>query len=320
MDYDEHLRLLEEASKKDRAPLPGTAKDTLLAARAQSDELSERGLSVDAQGSQSAELGQHIEAQQGSQREVAAQAQQAFSEESQKLPHHEQLAKLFGHHDLSHIEAHVGGQAERGLEALNARGLASDERVALAADANIAEVARQVAMSLVHQAQQRGQDTVQERTDQEALLEAIGQGVLEGRDVQELLDRLTGLTDGRGEAGLSSAASAAYDGVGLAVADHEDDDDEDEGEQERALSPQEIAERALQRESAALAEQAQVGPSWFERVHEPLSLMNDLTFDPPPLHARRRKRLGQGWLFDVQKNAAQAPAPARESSTERDKN
>lgn len=113
------------------------------------------------------------------------------------LPHGDTIARAFGRHDVSGIEAHTGPEAAASAEAMGARAYATGDHVVLGADADLHTVAHEAA----HVVQQRagvqlkgavGQDgDVYERhADQVADL------VVAGHSAEALLDQHAGAGGG----------------------------------------------------------------------------------------------------------------------------
>lgn len=305
MEFDD-LKQLREQHKDGQGDRLQTPRDAHLAARAQSLEIG--ALAATAQGVE-VDRGEHAEAAAHGVEGASAQAAtlHALSGTARALPHAELLKAAFGKHSVADVEAHTDAQAQVGLEAMGARGLAGADRVVLSADADVAETARQTATALAKQAEADGQITAGDAGDREALVDAIAERTAAGRDAEDLLDRLTRETGGRGEQGAASASAAGWDGVGAGEVHGAVDKDPDEAVTEGELSADEI--EAAREEAEARGTAAEVAQPWFERLvgtgdaaatgPAPATTLDMSAFDPPALQARRRKRVGEGWLFDV---------------------
>ena len=69
-----------------------------------------------------------------------------------ELPHAESIQKSFGRHDVSHVEAHVGGAARDAAASIGAEAYATGNQVAFAAAPDLHTAAHEAA----HVIQQRG--------------------------------------------------------------------------------------------------------------------------------------------------------------------
>jgi Domain of unknown function (DUF4157) len=79
-------------------------------------------------------------------------AQRGVAGESESLPHAAAIQRSFGHHDVSGIRVHVGGEAAHASAAIGARAYATGDDVAFAAAPDL----RQTAHEAAHVVQQRG--------------------------------------------------------------------------------------------------------------------------------------------------------------------
>lgn len=64
--------------------------------------------------------------------DVHAAAAHGTSGAPTTLPHLDQIQRLFGRHDVSHVQAHVGGPAAEGARAMGAQAYATGDRAAFA--------------------------------------------------------------------------------------------------------------------------------------------------------------------------------------------
>jgi hypothetical protein len=114
------------------------------------------------------------------------------------LPHAETIQRLFGRHDISGIEAHVGGPAATASRAIGAEAYATGHHVAFASAPSLHTAAHETA----HVVQQRGgvqlKGGVGETGDaHEQHANAVADAVVQGKSAETLLDRYaSGLTSG----------------------------------------------------------------------------------------------------------------------------
>jgi hypothetical protein len=119
------------------------------------------------------------------------------------LPHGEAIQRLFGHHDVGGIEAHVGGAAATASRSIGAEAYATGNRVAFASSPSLHTAAHEAA----HVVQQRGgvqlKGGVGESGDaHEQHADAVADAVVQGRSAEALLERSeTGGGDPDGSAG-----------------------------------------------------------------------------------------------------------------------
>lgn len=109
------------------------------------------------------------------------------------LPHGEHIHRLFGHHDVSGIEAHVGGNAETSSRAIGAEAYATGHHVAFAGAPSLHTAAHEAA----HVVQQRGgvqlKGGVGHAGDQhEQHADQVADAVVRGESAEGLLDRYSG--------------------------------------------------------------------------------------------------------------------------------
>jgi hypothetical protein len=107
------------------------------------------------------------------------------------LPYRDAIQGLFGRHDVSGIEAHVGGTAETANRAIGAEGYATGHHVAFAAAPTLHTAAHEAA----HVVQQRGgvqlKDGVGEASDHyERHADRVADAVVAGRSAEPILDEM----------------------------------------------------------------------------------------------------------------------------------
>jgi hypothetical protein len=109
------------------------------------------------------------------------------------MPHGETIQRAFGRHDVSGVEAHVGGSAETASRAIGAEAYATGNRVAFAGPPSLHIAAHEAA----HVVQQRGgvqlKGGVGEVGDvYERHADAVADAVVQGKSAEGLLDRHSG--------------------------------------------------------------------------------------------------------------------------------
>jgi hypothetical protein len=109
------------------------------------------------------------------------------------LPHGDTIQRLFGRHDVSGIEAHIGGPAETASRAIGAEAYASGDHVAFAGAPSLHTAAHEAA----HVMQQRGgvqlKGGVGEAVDpHEQHADQVANAVVAGRSAAGLLDQHVG--------------------------------------------------------------------------------------------------------------------------------
>jgi hypothetical protein len=136
------------------------------------------------------------------------------------LPHLAAIQRAFGRHDVSSVQAHVGGVAAEGSQAMGARAYASGNQVAFAASPDLHLAAHEAA----HVVQQRGGvqlsggvgaagDVYERHAD------AVADLVVTGQSAEAELDRFAGGATGGGSAGVQMnrrPESMSYAGRGSA--------------------------------------------------------------------------------------------------------
>lgn len=142
-------------------------------------------------------------------RGVQAVAADGVSAPGGRLPYIEQIQLSFGRHDVSGIEAHVGGRAAEASDAIGARAYATGNHVAFASAPDLHTAAHEAA----HVVQQRGgvqlMGGVGEAGDRyERHADAVADKVVAGESAEALLDELA-------PRGRSAAARPAVQRVGM---------------------------------------------------------------------------------------------------------
>lgn len=137
--------------------------------------------------------------------EVHQAATEGLRGPSEPLPHREAIQRSFGRHDVSGIQAHVGGPAQAASEAMGARAYASGDAVAFRTSPDLHTAAHEAA----HVMQQKGGvqlaggvGTAGDRYEQHA--DAVADAVVSGRSAEALLD-------GFGGGGANTAIQRAPD-------------------------------------------------------------------------------------------------------------
>jgi hypothetical protein len=113
------------------------------------------------------------------------------------LPHADMIQRLFGRHDLSGVEAHVGGPAAVASRAIGAEAYATGHHVAFASPPSLHTAAHEAA----HVVQQRGgvqlKGGVGESGDaHEQHANAVADAIVQGKSAETLLDRYASSSGG----------------------------------------------------------------------------------------------------------------------------
>jgi hypothetical protein len=138
-------------------------------------------------------FGRPVQAKDGAARgtsDVHATAAEGISGPAGQLPHLEQIQRSFGHHDVGHIQAHVGGPATAGAQTMGAEAFATGDHVAFAGAPSLHVAAHEAA----HVVQQRGgvqlKGGVGEVGDQyEQHADAVADAVVRGESAEALLNQ-----------------------------------------------------------------------------------------------------------------------------------
>jgi hypothetical protein len=136
-------------------------------------------------------------------------AAQGVSGGGGRLPHANTIQNLFGRHDVSGVEAHVGGDAATASHAIGAEAYATGNRVAFASAPSLHTAAHEAA----HVVQQRGgvqlKGGVGESGDaHEQHANEVADTVVQGNSAEGLLDRYAG---GSGGGAVQSAGVQRYE-------------------------------------------------------------------------------------------------------------
>jgi len=122
--------------------------------------------------------------------QVHAAAARGTATPATRLPHADQIQRAFGRHDISGIQAHVGGEATESARDMGAQAYAMGDHVVLAPGADLHTVAHEAA----HVVQQRGGvhlkggvGAVGDRYEQHA--DAVADLVVSGRSAEAMLDQ-----------------------------------------------------------------------------------------------------------------------------------
>ncbi|MCB9526040.1 MAG: DUF4157 domain-containing protein [Myxococcales bacterium] len=217
-----------------------------------------------------------------------AVARTGLSSEAQALPHRETVQAAFGQHDVGELRAHLDPRAAAAAEVLGAEAFSTGEDVAFAEQPDLAGAATEAARALWQQAGPEVREGLAQAGDEAAIIDAIGERVAEGREVEVLLDRLLASPEGRGQGFEGDVAALA--------AWIEGDAGRDAADQDADLAPLEGAD-------------AQAAP-WAERWLQPGSALDPAFEVPTPRGpgVRRRRRTGEGWLYTPGEAGAAAPA------------
>lgn len=141
--------------------------------------------------------------------DVQSAAARGVSSPGGRLPFADEIQGSFGHHDISDVQAHVGGAAAEASAAIGARAYATGNHVAFAGAPDLHVAAHEAA----HVVQQRGgvqlKGGVGEAGDlYERHADAVADKVVAGQSAEALLDELA-------PRGRTSVAGAAVQRVGM---------------------------------------------------------------------------------------------------------
>lgn len=125
----------------------------------------------------------------GRARRIHRAAAEGLAGTSQPLPHLDPIQASFGHHDVTGVEAHVGGAAERASRDMKAHAYATGNSVAFARSPDLHTAAHEAA----HVVQQRGGVSLKRGVGQsgdayEHHADRVADLVVQGRSAQSLLD------------------------------------------------------------------------------------------------------------------------------------
>ena len=124
---------------------------------------------------------------------VQRAAAHGVSGPSQPLPYAHQIQALFGRHDVSSVQAHVGGAAAEGAAQMGAQAYATGNSIAFRGAPDLHTAAHEAA----HVVQQRGGVQLKGGVGQvgdayEQHADAVADRVVQGRSAESLLDRYSG--------------------------------------------------------------------------------------------------------------------------------
>ena len=124
---------------------------------------------------------------------IHAAASRGVAAPASSLPYRERIQRLFGRHDISAVQAHVGSDAQAAAADMGARAYATGDHVVLGENPDLHTVAHEVA----HTVQQRGgvqlQGGVGAAGDAyERHADEVADRVVQGQSAEALLDRYAG--------------------------------------------------------------------------------------------------------------------------------
>ncbi len=131
--------------------------------------------------------------------DVHTAAARGLDAPASSLPHLDTIQKSFGHHDVSHVQAHVGGAAAEASAAMGASAYASGAHVAFAGAPDLHTAAHEAA----HTVQQKGgvqlKGGVGEEGDAyEQHADTVADKVVAGESAEALLDQMAGIAGTHG--------------------------------------------------------------------------------------------------------------------------
>ena len=134
---------------------------------------------------------------------VHAAAARGMEAPASQLPHLDRIQRSFGHHDVSHLQAHVGGAAAEASTAIGATAYAAGDHVAFASAPDLHTAAHEAA----HTVQQQGAVQLkggfgEEGDAYERHADAVADKVVAGQSAERLLDEMA-------RPGANGAGSAA---------------------------------------------------------------------------------------------------------------
>lgn len=146
--------------------------------------------------------------------DVHAAAAHGTSGGGTALPHGDMIQRAFGRHDVSHVQAYVGGSAAEGAAAMGAEAFATGDRVAFARTPDVHTAAHEAA----HVIQQRagvqlkgGVGEVGDTHEQHA--NAVADAVVRGQSAEALLDRYAGQSGGAPAAAIQRKPTTSQAGT-----------------------------------------------------------------------------------------------------------
>lgn len=219
---------------------------------------------------------------------VRAAAERGVAGPGSEIPQSSRLQEAFGHHDLSAVRAHVGGEAARAAAAMGAAAYATGEDVAFASPPDLHTAAHEAA----HVVQQRSGATLTDgvgaagdRYEQHA--DAVADRVVRGESVAALLDAHGGGAPTAGSAVQRQVQRQAADDAQIDSTTHVLDVDENVCSEAQGLyqvDAEWVVERArLIREAVAPWAQARLqNPIDFSGMDEAERLIDETLRATPP--------------------------------------
>jgi guanyl-specific ribonuclease Sa len=139
---------------------------------------------------------------------VHAAAEQGISGDASSLPHLGAVQQAFGKHDIGHIQAHVGPEAQQANAALGAKAYATGDHVAFGGAPDLHTVAHEAAHVIqqregVHLAGGVGRDG----DEHERHADAVADRVVRGQSAEALLDAAPG-RGGAGKGGVQQKSAS----------------------------------------------------------------------------------------------------------------
>lgn len=123
-------------------------------------------------------------------------AQAGTQTPSTPLPFTEQIQQSFGHHDISHIQAHMGSEATASTNAMQALAYTTGNDVVFAGTPDLYLTAHEAAHTVQQQAGVQLEDDIGHVGDiYEQHADAVADQVIAGRSAEDLLDRFVGVQD-----------------------------------------------------------------------------------------------------------------------------
>src|SRR5882672_7849940 len=130
---------------------------------------------------------------------VKAAAAHGTSGPAQPLPHLARIQQLFGRHDVTSIQSHVGGSAAEGAAAMGARAYATGDHVAFAGAPDLHTAAHEAAHVVQQRAGVHLKGGVGELGDSyERHADAVADAVVAGQSAEALLSTMAGSPDAQG--------------------------------------------------------------------------------------------------------------------------
>lgn len=123
--------------------------------------------------------------------DVQAAAAHGTSGGGTALPHLDRIQRLFGRHDVSHVQAYVSGRAAEGAEAMGAEAFATRDRVAFARPPDVRTAAHEAAHVVQQRAGVQLKGSVGEVGDKyEQHADAVADQVVAGQSAEALLSQM----------------------------------------------------------------------------------------------------------------------------------